>query len=84
MTQLRALNPVLMRVQTTRGLAGRIGEACGINASSVWNWKHVPVEHVLTVEQLLNIPRHRIRPDIYPSPNSALNKRWLNIINARG
>ena len=84
MTRLRARNPVLMQVQKTRGLAARIGEACGINRAAVWNWKRVPVEHVVTIEQLLNIPRHRIRPDIYQPPNSALTKRWLTIVNGRG
>jgi pyruvate kinase len=83
MTQLRALNPVLMRVQTTRGLAARIGEVCGINRETVWNWRRVPAEHVLAVECLLNIPRHRIRPDLYSPPNSALTKRWLTIVNGR-
>lgn len=78
MKRRRLNNPVLAKVQNTRGTAPRIAEVCGIKCAAVWNWKRVPAEHVLTVEQLLEIPRHLIRPDIYPPPSDPLTKRWLN------
>jgi hypothetical protein len=59
---------VLHMVQTVRGTAPRIAEVCGINREAVWQWQQVPAKHVLNVEELLDIPRHLIRPDIYPPP----------------
>jgi DNA-binding transcriptional regulator YdaS (Cro superfamily) len=71
-------DPVLDMVRNVRGTAPRIAAACGVIRSAVWNWKRVPAQHVLTVEELLEIPRHRIRPDIYPPPSHPATKRWLN------
>lgn len=71
-------DPVLDMVRNVRGTAPRIAAACGVIRSAVWNWKRVPAEHVLTVEELLGIPRHRIRPDIYPPPHDHRTQRWLN------
>jgi DNA-binding transcriptional regulator YdaS (Cro superfamily) len=47
-------------------LARRIG----INKSSVtlWGQRRVPAERVLEVEKATGIPRHELRPDIYPAP----------------
>jgi pyruvate kinase len=70
-------NPVLRMVRDVRGTATRIADACSINREAVWNWHQVPPKHVLTIEQLLDIPRHRIRPDLYPPPSHASTKRWL-------
>lgn len=71
-------DPVLDMVRNVRGTAPRIAAACSIDRSAVWNWKRVPAQHVLTVEELLEIPRHHIRPDIYPPPHDHRTKRWLN------
>lgn len=78
MTRLRSRDLVLTQVQSTKGLAPRIAEACGVRREAVWNWKRIPVAHVFAIEELLGIPRHKIRPDIYPAPDSALAKRWLS------
>lgn len=76
-------NPVLSMVRGVRGTAVRIATACGINREAVWNWQQVPAKHVLVVEQTLDIPRHLIRPDLYPPPydyrqQASRTKRWLN------
>lgn len=39
--------------------------------ANVWAWlnktqRGLPAEHVLTVEALSGVSRHRLRPDIYP------------------
>jgi pyruvate kinase len=70
-------DPVLNMVRKVRGTAPRIAKACNINREAVWNWQRVPAEHVLTVEALLDIPRHKIRPDLYPPPQSPSTQRWL-------
>lgn len=70
-------DPVLHMVRTVRGTAPRIAEVCGIKRHAVWQWTRVPAEHVLPVEELLEIPRHLIRPDLYPPPYHPRTKRWL-------
>jgi DNA-binding transcriptional regulator YdaS (Cro superfamily) len=71
-------DPVLSMVRGVRGTAVRIAAACGINRETVWNWQQVPAKHVLAVESALAIPRHLIRPDIYPPPYDPSTRRWLN------
>lgn len=51
-----------------RGVRAKIARACGISPHAVYQWKAVPGGHVLTVEGVTGIPRHEIRPDIYPDP----------------
>jgi DNA-binding transcriptional regulator YdaS (Cro superfamily) len=50
-----------------------LGRALGISKQAVANWwktvnPAVPPIHVLALEKLYGIPRHVIRPDIYPAP----------------
>lgn len=44
-----------------------------LNRSSItlWGLRRVPAERVIEVEKLTGIPRHEIRPDIYPAPAEA-------------
>lgn len=76
-------DPVLKMVHNVRGTAPRIAQVCKINREAVWNWQRVPAEHVLRVEALLGIPRHLIRPDLYPPPYHPSTKRWLDGNNGR-
>jgi len=50
------------------GKLSPIAAACGISRPAVSRWKRVPVEHVLTLERVFKVPRHELRPDIYPPP----------------
>lgn len=49
---------------------GQVGlaKALGVSAQAITKWKdsRVPAERVLDFERVTGIPRHRIRPDIYP------------------
>lgn len=40
----------------------------GITAQAISQWTRVPVERVLDVERITGVPRHELRPDIYPIP----------------
>jgi hypothetical protein len=62
----QAQNPVLGRIRQERGLAVEIARGCGITREAVWLWRRVPSERVLIVERVTGIPRHLIRPDLYP------------------
>ena len=46
-----------------------LASALGVNKATVTRWcqNRVPAEVVIGVENATGIPRHKIRPDIYPT-----------------
>jgi DNA-binding transcriptional regulator YdaS (Cro superfamily) len=66
-TPFEALLLAVDRAASQSGLA----RICGVAQSTVWKWlqtaKRLPAEYVLTVEAATGIPRHLLRPDIYPA-----------------
>lgn len=46
-------------------LARKLGKTRG----GLWQWKRVPAERVLAVEAATGVPRHQLRPDLYPVDN---------------
>jgi DNA-binding transcriptional regulator YdaS (Cro superfamily) len=62
----------LERAVRAAGNATRLAEVCGVTPQAVYQWRRkrgkVPVECVLRVEQFTGVPRHELRPDIYPPP----------------
>lgn len=40
-------------------------------ALSKWERGRVPAGRVLTIERITGIPRHALRPDLYPAPAEA-------------
>ena len=38
----------------------------GISSQAISQWTRVPVNRVLAVEALTQVPRHELRPDVYP------------------
>jgi DNA-binding transcriptional regulator YdaS (Cro superfamily) len=62
---------------TRSGSQSAFARLCGLSQTAVWKWlqsgKHLPAEHVLTVERETGVSRHLLRPDIYPAdPSSVL------------
>lgn len=49
-----------------RGLRSRIARELNITPGAVTQWQEVPAKHVLAVAKITGIPRHRLRPDLYP------------------
>lgn len=47
----------------------------GITRHAIYQWKHVPAPHVLRVEKLSGVPRHKLRPDLYPDPETERAER---------
>ena len=48
-----------------------LAKAIGTTQSNVWTWlkksrRGTPAEWVLTIEAATGIPRHELRPDLYP------------------
>lgn len=54
------------------GSQGALAGMLGVRQSHISNWlnrdKRVPAARVLSIEEATGVPRHELRPDIYP-PN---------------
>ncbi|WP_348656618.1 YdaS family helix-turn-helix protein [uncultured Sphingobium sp.] len=52
-----------------------LARAIGTSQQRLWNWldkgKPIPAEFVLKTEKATGIPRHELRPDIYPAPTAS-------------
>ena len=51
----------------------KAAEALNIPRTSLHRWvksKSIPPHRVLAVERITGVPRHELRPDIYPPPNA--------------
>ncbi len=61
----------LQRAKQAAGGGGALARELGITAQALSQWDEVPVMRVLEVERVTGIPRHELRPDIYPEPQRA-------------
>lgn len=50
-----------------RGRAQELAMGLGISPSAISQWDRIPAERALDVERLTGIPRHDLRPDLYPA-----------------
>jgi len=55
-----------------RGTMAKVAAACGVSWAAVWQWGTVPAEKALAVERVTGIPRHVLRPDLFPIAREAL------------
>jgi len=52
-----------------RGSLAKLADALGITRGAVAKWDRVPADKVLAVEANIGVPRHVLRPDLYPPPD---------------
>lgn len=64
--RLVTARPAVERAWTAAGGQASLGRALGITSQAISQWKRVPVNRALAVERLTGIPRHELRPDIWP------------------
>lgn len=65
---------IVDRIIDAYGGAAALARRLRISRNAISDWRakqRVPVSRVLEIERVTGIPRHEIRPDIYPAPNSA-------------
>ncbi|NIW50572.1 MAG: hypothetical protein GWN14_29285 [candidate division Zixibacteria bacterium] len=43
----------------------RLAKDLGISTQAVYQWRRIPVEHVLKIEEMTGVTRYEMRPDIY-------------------
>lgn len=53
------------------GGLGKLAEGLGIKHQSFYSWERIPAGRVLDIERLTGIPRHDLRPDLYPKGDAA-------------
>ena len=53
-------------LQRAKIRGSELARGLGITHGAVSQWDQVPMNRVLDVERLTGIPRHELRPDIYP------------------
>lgn len=58
-----------LRFIKENNLVADVAAACGMTRQAFSQWRKVPPTRVLTVEKVTGIPRHEIRPDLYPPPS---------------
>lgn len=56
----------LTRAADALGGKSKLASELGIRRQAVYQWQHVPAKHVLKIEALTKVPRHELRPDLYP------------------
>jgi DNA-binding transcriptional regulator YdaS (Cro superfamily) len=49
----------------------KLAKRMGVTPQAVWQWPECPPLRVLDVERATGIPRHELRPDIYPAPEAS-------------
>ncbi len=58
----------LKRAIAIVGTAAEFSRRIGITEQAISQWKITPVKRVFAVERISGVPRHELRPDIYPPP----------------
>lgn len=61
----------LRKAIKTAGGRGRFAREMRVTRQAIEQWftRGIPAERVMQIERLTGIPRHELRPDIYPRPN---------------
>lgn len=48
------------------GGGAELARGLGLKRQAIYQWDRIPPNRVLRVEEITGVPRHRLRPDLYP------------------
>ena len=65
-----SITEAIKRAGSVKALAA----AAGVRPQAISQWKQVPVERVARISEVLGIPRHELRPDIYEAPAGSVDQ----------
>ena len=68
MLDIGVMSEALGRAIKGAGGLIRLAASLGISKQAVSQWDMVPPLRVLEVERISGVPRHELRPDLYPPP----------------
>ncbi len=68
-------DPVLDRAIAIRGGLGPLAGALGVTKQAVSQWNRCPLLRVIPLSKATGIPRHEIRPDVFPPPEAEEKER---------
>ena len=65
---MRSLNPLRRYRHKAELSLEALASSLGVNKTTVFRWeeRRIPAERVLDIERVTGIPRHELRPDLYP------------------
>lgn len=44
-----------------------LADRLGITRQALYQWQRIPAERVIDIERISGVPRHELRPDLYPA-----------------
>lgn len=65
------LSPLDRAKKEAGGPSGLARALNDLSPQAISQWKRVPAERVLDVERITGVPRHELRPDLYPVERGA-------------
>jgi DNA-binding transcriptional regulator YdaS (Cro superfamily) len=65
----------VQKAVTAAGSRAALARGLKVTRAAISLWPRVPSARVIAVENLTGVPRHELRPDLYPPPRRAHPRR---------
>ena len=62
---MTATSPGLQQLRKTKGLSAKLAKHLSISRQAVSDWKRVPIDLLIKVEDFTGIPREKLRPELF-------------------
>ena len=59
-------DPTIKLAAEKVGGGAKLARKLGLTRQAIYQWDRIPPERVLQVEEITGVPRHQLRPDLYP------------------